>query len=288
MGGFWEFPGGKVEPGEDVRDALARELKEELAISVSAFQPLIQIRHDYPDKSVLLDTWTVSDIEGEPRGNEGQEVKWVEPESLTHLSFPPANVPIVRAVQLPHCYMITGRFDHPDDLFRKVDASLASGVKLIQFRAPWLDPLAYIELAEVLSERVRSAGAVLLIKGALSLLERPWCHGLHLTSAQLLSSEIKPAIETKVREGQWLAASCHGEAELARAEALALDFVTLSPVARTTTHPEAEPLGIKKARSLTERSVVPVYWLGGQDLGGIEQARLNGAQGVAAINAFWR
>ncbi len=98
QGGLWEFPGGKVEEGEDVREALQRELQEEIAISVSEFTPLIQICHDYPDKSVLLDTWAVSGITGEARGNEGQPVQWVKPEELSMLQFPEANQPILDTI----------------------------------------------------------------------------------------------------------------------------------------------------------------------------------------------
>ncbi|WP_390615298.1 8-oxo-dGTP diphosphatase MutT [Maricurvus nonylphenolicus] len=99
QGGLWEFPGGKVETGEPVADALARELREELAISVTDCEQLIEVSHDYPDKSVLLDVWLVTAFTGEPVGNEGQTVRWVSPEKLSDYQFPAANVPIVEAVE---------------------------------------------------------------------------------------------------------------------------------------------------------------------------------------------
>jgi 8-oxo-dGTP diphosphatase len=98
QGGLWEFPGGKVESDETVRDALARELIEELALMVIAAEPFQQIRHDYPDKSVLLDFWLVSEFEGEARGVEGQPVEWVSVATLRDYEFPAANVPIVDAL----------------------------------------------------------------------------------------------------------------------------------------------------------------------------------------------
>lgn len=95
QGGLWEFPGGKVEAGEAVHDALARELREELALTVLVAEPFQQIRHDYPDKSVLLDFWLVSGFEGDAHGVEGQPVLWVDVVALRDYPFPAANVPIV-------------------------------------------------------------------------------------------------------------------------------------------------------------------------------------------------
>jgi len=98
QGGLWEFPGGKVEADESVRAALARELHEELALTVITAEPFQQIRHDYPDKSVLLDFWLVSEFEGVARGVEGQPVEWVGVAALRDYEFPAANVPIVDAL----------------------------------------------------------------------------------------------------------------------------------------------------------------------------------------------
>ncbi|WP_116368606.1 8-oxo-dGTP diphosphatase MutT [Parahaliea mediterranea] len=98
QGGLWEFPGGKVEAGEHVLQALDRELQEELAISVAQSAPLIEVRHDYGDKAVLLDVHLVRRFHGEPRGLEGQPMAWVAVGDLPQYDFPAANVPIVEAV----------------------------------------------------------------------------------------------------------------------------------------------------------------------------------------------
>ena len=283
QGGLWEFPGGKVEPGECVQSALQRELQEELAIQVSELKPLISVRHDYPDKSVLLDTWIVSGISGEPRGNEGQPIQWVQPEQLRELNFPEANKSIINAVLLPDRYMVTGRFDDKHALFSLVLDKVVSGVRLVQFRAPWLAPDDYLALAKELSMSVRELGGRLIVKGEVELLNEPWCDGLHLTSTQLLSG-VEPA---KNRVEQWLVASCHNAEELGRSVSLGVDFVTLSPVYATATHPDAVPLGEEQAKQLTTVSPVPVYWLGGLAITDIAAVKNSGAQGVAAIRAFW-
>jgi 8-oxo-dGTP diphosphatase len=82
QGGLWEFPGGKVEPSEAVADALTRELQEELAIHVKHCQPLMEINHNYSDKSVCLDVWLVDEFTGQPTGVEGQPLTWASSEDL--------------------------------------------------------------------------------------------------------------------------------------------------------------------------------------------------------------
>jgi len=99
QGGLWEFPGGKVEPGETLAQALSRELREELGIDVGKHSPLLQVRHDYGDKEVLLDVCTVWEFTGEAAGMEGQALQWVKAEALANFAFPAANAPIVAAVQ---------------------------------------------------------------------------------------------------------------------------------------------------------------------------------------------
>ncbi|QKX15689.1 8-oxo-dGTP diphosphatase MutT [Microbulbifer sp. YPW1] len=99
MGGRWEFPGGKVEEDESIQQAMARELKEELDIDVKAMEPLIEVRHDYGDKQVFLDTWCITEFEGIERGVEGQELAWVSVAELSEYRFPDANQPIVTALQ---------------------------------------------------------------------------------------------------------------------------------------------------------------------------------------------
>lgn len=100
QGGLWEFPGGKVEQGENLEVALKRELVEELGIELQACEPLLEIHHDYPDKSVLLDVWRVTAFSGQAYGREQQPIRWVAPKFLTDYDFPEANQPILKAISL--------------------------------------------------------------------------------------------------------------------------------------------------------------------------------------------
>ena len=98
QGGLWEFPGGKVESGESLEQALSRELQEELGIVVGRTSPLLQVEHDYGDKAVLLDVSVVWEFSGRARGEEGQAMAWVVLADLANYEFPVANKPIISAI----------------------------------------------------------------------------------------------------------------------------------------------------------------------------------------------
>ena len=283
QGGLWEFPGGKVEAGESVEVALARELSEELGIGVTTARPLIAVRHDYPDKQVLLDVWEVSAFTGEPHGAEGQPLAWVTARELGDYEFPAANQPIVAAARLPAEYLITPDGLETPQLLRGMQKAIAGGIKLIQLRAPnGYDP-KYRDLA-VDAVGLCAGKAQLMLKGPLEWLGDFPAAGWHLTAKQLskLASAGRPFPKKR-----WLAASCHNAQELSLAQQMDVDFVTLSPVQPTQTHPDAEPLGWERATQLIETFNKPVYLLGGVGPQERQQAWTSGAQGVAGIRAFW-
>lgn len=282
QGGLWEFPGGKVEAGEAVGDALVRELQEELGITPTASSPMIRIAHDYPDKSVCLDVWSVTAFEGEPHGREGQPTRWVTPEDLSRYAFPAANKPIVSAARLPDRYLIT-----PDDMTADarrnwVAERLARGASLVLFRAPSLAAQAYLDEASGLLRLCRDAGARLILHGDPGLLAQVPADGVHLPARSLTRFEARP-----VGPGSWLAASVHSAGELMQAEHLGVDFVTLSPVAATVSHPDAEAIGWLRFAGLVQQAKVPVYALGGMQDEDVANARKARAQGVAGIRGLF-
>jgi 8-oxo-dGTP diphosphatase len=101
LAGGWEFPGGKLEPGEERLAGLARELREELGIILATPRPLIRVRHTYPTREVLLDVWVVKRYSGEPRGLDGQALRWCAQDELAEANLLPADKPIVAALRLP-------------------------------------------------------------------------------------------------------------------------------------------------------------------------------------------
>ena len=98
QGGLWEFPGGKKESGEMPKDALYRELEEELGIQTKAHEPLIKLSHDYGDKVVELDVYKVTKFSGTAHGAEGQETRWVKLQDIHNYDFPEANKAIIEAL----------------------------------------------------------------------------------------------------------------------------------------------------------------------------------------------
>lgn len=282
QGGLWEFPGGKLAPYETGRQALDRELCEEVGIQVEKASPLIRVHHRYPERAVLLDVWQVDAFSGEAYGREGQAVRWVKEEDLVQYSFPEANKPILKALRLPDHYMITGEAENEEDWLNKLQTALNAGVQLIQLRAHDLSEDEYAKRAAAALELTRAAGARLILNADPSMLERVDADGIHLTTERLSHFSSRPVASAK-----WLSCACHNVAQLHNAIELNADMATFSPVQETESHPGVEPLGWQTFNEAIEAIPVPVYALGGLGRSDIRRARGLGGQGVAGIRAFW-
>ncbi|MGZ8157971.1 MAG: Nudix family hydrolase [Methylobacter sp.] len=285
QGGLWEFPGGKIEPSETAEFALARELKEELNITVTAATPLITINHQYPDLGVQLNVFLVEQFSGEAKSCEGQPFKWVTPAELEHYAFPAANRPIITAARLPAYYAI---LDDADEamLLPNLQKLLNRGVKLIQARLKALPPIAVEKFIEQAYPLCQQQQTVLLMNSAVECSAE--VDGVHLTSRDLLA--LRPgsgqALAARPENSKWLAASCHNLEQLQHAQKIGVDFVVLAPVLTTQTHPGAPSLGWEQFADLAAQVNLPVYALGGMTEASLDQARHSGGQGIAAIRAF--
>ncbi len=284
QGGKWEFPGGKIEPGEDALTALKRELSEELGIDVQSAQPYLQIRHDYPERHVVLDVWRIMDYQGTPHGREGQEAQWISSTALSCLEFPEADLPILRRLWLPSFYLITdSRHFGTNEFLVPLEHALQTGARLVQLREPHLPPPEYQAYARQIAGLCHRYNAKLLLNAEPSWVVLCGADGVHLNTTRLLEWDKRP-----LGGDYWVAASCHNEEELRQAKQLEADFVVLSPVASTASHPDAQPLGWEAFSQLCAGTSLPVYALGGMRPRDIVHARLAGAQGVAMVSGIWR
>ena len=284
QGGLWEFPDGKVQVGEPVELALKRGLDEELGITPKVMQPLIQIQHTYPDKSVLLDVLKVTSFDGSPVGREGQPLEWVEINNLSGYEFPAANRPIIAALQLPQLIAIT-----PAAPMASIKsyclAALDVGAGGIQLRSPNLSQVQafhlYDELAELRSHRPFHLwlNSRHLTTGQSFDAQLIAGRGVHLTSLHL--SQLQRPLD-----GIATTAACHCASDLVRAAALNVQAAYLSPVLPTATHKGQIPLRWEFFGELVRAAALPVYALGGMTLGSVECAVGCYAQGVAGISLF--
>lgn len=316
QGGLWEFPGGKVEADETIKEALYREIKEELGLKIKNSRPLIKLEYHYPDKSVILETQIVTDFEGreyaanasqdekEPKqfGLEGQQVEWVSFEQLKNFQFPKANKAILDALLFPERYLITP--DCSVDNIKQFIQSFANSLghyeqsqQIVQIRIKSLK-------GEILSKLIQQLGLTARAKNTLILANSSMClesssvqasqhhlnilnltDGIHLTGEHLYGAFIK-----KYRQQfpeKKIAASCHCQKDIEQANHSGLDFIVVSPVQHTASHPETEPLGWKQFRRLADIAEMPVFALGGMSQNDIKYAQDNGAQGISAIRGLW-
>jgi len=283
QGGLWEFPGGKVESDESENIALKRELREELDVEIEDCRPLIRISHQYPEIDVILDVWLIRRWTGIPAGKEGQQIQWVTIDELGDYRFPEANYPIIKSIQLPSTYLIAPPpSKNLEVYYSAIESFVRSGIKLIQLR--YNDEL--IEKRPHIIHNVmricHENGGKLLLNSTPATALSAGVDGVHLNSNRLLQLNERP-----LDDNYLVSASCHNKMELDHAQRIQADFVVLSPVKKTRSHPDMTPLGWDKYERLVQGCNVPVFALGGMVPGDISIAWERGSQGITLLSGLW-
>lgn len=279
--GYWEFPGGKLEPGETFEVGLARELHEELGITIASPCRWITRVFEYPHATVRLNFFRVFAWEGSLQAREGQALAWQHPGAVEPTPLLPANFPILRALELPPIYGIS----HAEALgaegfLARLDAALDGGLRLIQVRDKSLPDEVRLGLARETVQRAHAVGARVLVNGSVELARAAGADGVHLDSVAAAALTARPDCE-------WVGASCHDAAELAHAATIGADFALLSPVLPTRSHPGAPTLGWPTFSTLAAASPIPVFALGGLGREDVALAQSHGAHGVALLRGAW-
>jgi 8-oxo-dGTP diphosphatase len=279
--GYWEFPGGKLEPGETAQGALVRELHEELGITVRKASPWLVQEFVYPHAHVELHFFRVRAWEGDFVGHDGQAFAWQDPAAIHVAPLLPANTRVMRALRLPAIYAITCAEDVGEDAFLpRAERALAAGLRLLQVRErTWGLPRREAFAARVVALAARF-GANVLWNGDADDARRLGCAGVHWTSRALAAATSRPPDLT-------VGASCHTHGDVTRASMLDVDFVVLGPVRATPTHPDAVPLGWDGFAHAARDTGVPIYALGGLARDDVDVAIAHGAHGVAMRRHAW-
>ena len=282
--GYWEFPGGKVEAGENIRAALVRELQEELGITATACTPWLTRQFTYPHATVHLNFWRVTAWEGEiglSAPLEHSAVIWQECGAATQVSpILPANGPILKALRLPTTMAITlAESAGVERQLQRLETALADGLGLIQLRDKGLPPAQRWQFAEAVLRLARAADALVVINDDADLARRVNADGLHLSSAALAACSVRP-------DFAWVGASCHTVDEIARAGQLELDYALLGPVLPTPSHPENPGLGWAEFTRRSAGNTLPVFALGGLSHDLLTAAQTAGAHGIALMRGW--
>lgn len=285
QGGGLEFPGGKLEPGEDPRRGLVRELEEELGIHAVDPDPFMRISHAYADRRVVLSAYRITDWRGEPEGRQGQNLKWCTVDALDCASFPAANRPLIAALQLPPLMVVTPapETDDPQPVLERVKRVCSGSPAMVQVRAASLSGHSrralLAGLAGIADETV---GTRLLLNGTPDeVAELPANIGLHMSARVSAMYTERP-----IDRGRLLSCALHDAEEARHAERLCADIAVAGPVRPTLTHPGHPGIGWEGLAGLAAATTLPLYAIGGLSPGDLSEARWHGATGVAGIRGF--
>ncbi len=289
LAGFWEFPGGRIEPGERAHEALARELQEELGIIIQSSQPWCALTHHYPDKTVHLSIHRVTDFTGAPTGCEGQSIEWVEWAQVPHRTMPPADQALLKVFGMAPQVWMGSTEDAPADSVEAL-RQWRNALSKIE-HTPWAGNGWWLvwpsaaqgdgALAQQAMALARKAGHQPLVAGSPRVAQAVGASGVVLDQATALTLTQRPP------HMDWVAVACRDDVGLAEATRLDADFALLMP--------QSDPQGVasrsgsspRTLEALIQKAGVPVMVVGDLACNDLASARRRGAFGVAGIHSQW-
>lgn len=282
--GYWEFPGGKVEPDETVWQALVRELKEELDITALEGGPWFRIEHDYEHANVRLHLYRVWRFDGSPKSLENQRFTWASLDSSDLSPILPATEPLLPKLAQPTVMALSNYEAGFEACAKRLEQGLSRATMpiYVQFREKTLKGDALIQAFEHCYGLCQKTGQAMLLNSdtwtnlAVHLDALP-CP-LHLTQAHLLSGQFQGV--------QCAGASVHDTDSLHMAFDRGLSYAVLGAVKPTSSHPGQPGLGWQGFLDSALGARLPVFAIGGLAWGDMPDARRHGAHGIAMLSQF--
>ena len=283
QGSTWSFPGGKIKRSETPVQALHREIYEETGLPIHHPVPLITLDHDYADQPVRLHAYLARTRPSSQLVPSGQLHRWTPLDQLNDKDMPMANRGILRALRLPPMVIISSAAQalKQPDYFAVLTDILRSGVRLMYLRGAGSSSKEYMTLSRRVQKICGRYQTTLMLDGRQQQARTMNC-GLHLPAHMALHLTRRPIPASRL-----LSVACHNSVELRAAVRLQADFVYISPVCHTTSHPDRSPLGWKHFADLIRSLPIPAYALGGMTPAHLPAAWRNQGQGVALHSRVW-
>ncbi len=285
--GWWEFPGGKFEPGETAAQAIARELEEELGVSIQESTPWLVREHTYEHARVRLHFRRIKAFGGEPESREGQAFGWYDPTNASVSPLLPATVPLMRLLSLPEVYGISSaHLLGQTGFLAQLEPVLRDGLRMLQLREPGMPADQFESLFHAVHALCRQYGARLLVNSQHPQSFWALADGVHLRAADLAAGFRREDQTGWLTDRHWVAGSCHDAEQLEVAARAGADFAVLGPVQLTASHPGQAGIGWTGFEHSAGLAQLPVYAIGGMGSGDLAAALKSGAHGIAMIRGI--
>jgi 8-oxo-dGTP diphosphatase len=285
--GYWEFPGGKIEPGESIEHALQRELHEELGIEIAGSAPWVTFEFDYPHAYVRLHFRRIYDWRGTPRGREGQRLAFFRLHEPMPRPLLPAAVPALRWLSLPPLIAeMTLDGASADQRLAQLERAFAQGVRMVLLRASAeMEADRINALARQVQIRADAMGAQLAVSSALaSTIVQADGAGRGFS---VLFEEADSSVPEARPAAAWMGLRATSRDSVQRAAGLGFDYALVGPVLPDPTASDEDAIGWHGLTALAHQAPLPIYARGGLAVTDLQHARLAGAHGLVLPLSIW-